>query len=69
MKVSALLALALATVALAAPVAEPEQLEKRRHVLEQRARAARHSATAACTQVARLNGADRAWIIRDASGN
>ncbi|KFZ02161.1 hypothetical protein V500_00399 [Pseudogymnoascus sp. VKM F-4518 (FW-2643)] len=69
MKVSALLALALATVALAAPVAEPEQLEKRRRVLEQRARAARHSATAACTQVARLNGAERAWIIRDASGN
>lgn len=30
MKVSALLTLALATVALAAPVAEPEQLEKRK---------------------------------------
>ncbi|KFY72528.1 hypothetical protein V499_07341 [Pseudogymnoascus sp. VKM F-103] len=72
MKISALLALALATIALASPVAEPEQLEKHnasRRVLEQRARAAKHSATKACTRAARLNGADRPWIVRDASGS
>ncbi|OBT73208.1 hypothetical protein VF21_08694 [Pseudogymnoascus sp. 05NY08] len=33
MKVSALLALALATIALASPIAEPEQLEKLQVIL------------------------------------